>query len=153
MLQSQRSYLGTTDYILDEVAQPDKLKNIDIAFGFSGDHHALNIAESSINWAYVVPNEGTIVWLECLAVPTEGRFHEQTLLTLDYLTSPEVAALNAEESWFSTPNKGINTFLSQKYLNDPVINPDPTLIEKSYLYSPVSDQGLLIRQRIVEDLR
>lgn len=153
LLKSQRSYLGTTDYILDEIGQPDKLKGIDIAFGFSGDHHALNHAESSVNWSYVVPKEGTIVWLECLAIPSGSRFHEKTLLTLDYLTSPEVAALNAEESWFSTPNKDVSAFLSQQYLDDPVISPDSDLIEKSFIYSPVSDSGLLLRQRIVEDLR
>ncbi|GAL32082.1 predicted polyamine sensor NspS [Vibrio maritimus] len=153
LLKSQRSYLGTTNYILNEIGQPENLKNIDIAFGFSGDHHALNRAESSVNWSYVVPKEGTIVWLECLAIPSGSRFHDKTLFTLDYLTSPEVAALNAEESWFSTPNKDVRAFLSQQYLDDPVISPESDLIEKSFIYSPVSDSGLLLRQRIVEDLR
>lgn len=153
MLQSQRSHLGTTDYILNKVAQPEKLRDIDIAFGFSGDHHALNHVESGVNWSYVVPNEGTTVWLECLAVPSNSRFHKQTVITLDYLTSPEVAARNAQESWFSTPNKDVSAFLSQQYLDDPIISPKPELIDKSYIYSPVSDAGLLLRQRIVEDLR
>ncbi|GAL28469.1 hypothetical protein JCM19239_1545 [Vibrio variabilis] len=43
-------------------------------------------------------------------MPSNSRFHKQTMLTLDYLTSPEVAAQNAQESWFSTPNKDVMHF-------------------------------------------
>lgn len=152
-LQTQRNYLGTTDYILNETEKPDQLRNIDIAFGFSGDHYILNVVEPNAQWRYVVPNEGTTVWLECLALPAGSRSSEKAITTLDFLTSPEVAALNAQNAWFSSPNQGIRQFLDEDYLNDPIISPNPSLIEKSYLYRAVNDSGLVLRQRIVDDLR
>ncbi|WP_394150381.1 PotD/PotF family extracellular solute-binding protein [Vibrio maritimus] len=153
LLQTQRSSLASTDYILANVATPSALETIDIAFGYAGDHHVLNEAENKDVWEYVVPNEGTIVWLECLAIPAGSRFREQTTVALDYLTSPEVATLNAQSAWFSTPNANVEALLSREYREDPAISPASNLIEKSFLYTPVSDNGLLIRQRIVEDLR
>ncbi|OIN24189.1 ABC transporter substrate-binding protein [Vibrio barjaei] len=155
LLEQQRPFLSSTEYILEAIQEPKKLDNIYMAFGFSGDEYVLNQLSDSdeVQWKYVVPEEGTVVWLECLAVPAGRPVSKATIKAIDYLSYPEVAALNAEESWFSSPNLNVAPYLSEEYLSDPIINPDPTLIERSYIYRPISDVGLRLRQRIVEDLR
>lgn len=155
LLEEQRPFLSSTQYILEAIQEPKKLDNVYMAFGFSGDDYVLNQLSNSdeVQWKYVVPEEGTVVWLECLAVPAGKPVSKATSEAIDYLSSPEVAALNAEESWFSSPNLNVTPYLSEEYLNDPIINPAPDLIERSYIYRPVSDIGLRLRQRIVEDLR
>jgi spermidine/putrescine transport system substrate-binding protein len=155
MLEKQRPYLSSTDYILDAIGDEKTLNSLEIAFGFSGDHHVLNstLDESEPKWQYVLPKEGTIIWLECLAIPEGQPLSDQTLQVIKYLTGPEIAALNARTAWFSTPNRNVEYLLGEQYLNDKAINPDLELISNSYLYRPLSDRAQLLRQRIVEDLR
>ncbi len=155
LLKKQRPYLKSTNYILDSIGNGNTLNSLDIAFGFSGDHHVLNSIqdESEFKWKYVIPKEGTIIWLECLAVPEGRSLSDQTIQVIRYLTAPEIAALNASTAWFSTPNQNVEMLLGEQYLNDKAINPDLELISKSYLYRPLSGKAQLLRQRIVEDLR
>jgi spermidine/putrescine transport system substrate-binding protein len=152
LLKKQRPYLKSTDYILDAIGNGNSL---DIAFGFSGDHHVLNSIqdESEPKWKYVIPKEGTIIWLECLAVPEGRSLSAHTIQVIRYLTAPEIAALNASTAWFSTPNQNVEMLLGEQYLNDKAINPDLELISNSYLYRPLSGKAQLLRQLIVEDLR
>ncbi|WP_112479208.1 ABC transporter substrate-binding protein [Vibrio variabilis] len=154
-LKKQRPYLNSTDYVLDAVDDASLLESTDLAFGFSGDEYVLNEFNTNPDgeWQYVVPKEGTFVWVECLAVPSGIITKPQTKQAIDYLTRPDVAAKNAQDAWFSTPNSNIERYLDKEYLSDPVINPSPELIEKSYAYREVGDYGLSIRQRIVKDLK
>ncbi|MCW8348596.1 spermidine/putrescine ABC transporter substrate-binding protein [Vibrio sp. ZSDZ65] len=155
LLSQQRPLLYTSDYILNYLDSPEKIGNIDIAFGFSGDEFVLNedVQGEENEWAYVVPEEGTTIWLECLTIP-QGTFVSSDLLTvIRFLSNPKIAALNAEESWFSTPNQLALEYVSQDYLSEPSLNPPQSVFEKSFLYRRVTDLGLLLRQRIVEELR
>jgi spermidine/putrescine transport system substrate-binding protein len=154
-LKKQRAYLNSTEYVLDAIDDPSLLDNTDLAFGFSGDDYVLNEFNTDPDgeWQYVVPKEGTFVWVECLAVPSGIITKPQTKQAIDYLTRPDVAAKNAQDSWFSTPNSNVKRYLDQDYLSDPVINPSPELIEKSYTHREISDHALSVRQRIVKELK
>jgi spermidine/putrescine transport system substrate-binding protein len=155
LLEKQRPYLSSSDYILDALGDEKTLKSLDMAFGFSGDHHLLNstLDESEAKWQYVVPKEGTMIWLECLAIPEGKPPSENTLKVIKYLTDPEIAAINAKTARFSTPNQNIDSLLGEQYFSDKTINPDLELISNSYLYRPLSDKAQMLRQRIVDDLR
>ncbi|MGV2988474.1 PotD/PotF family extracellular solute-binding protein [Vibrio sp. E150_011] len=155
ILESQRPFINTQNYILNYISTPSKLSEIDIAYGFSGDAYVLNTEAKGQEdkWEYVTPKEGTTIWLECLAVPAGVKMTNQIETLIKYLSQPKVAALNAEDTWFSTPNKSALQFVSENYLQDPVLNPPHSIIANSYLYRPVSELGLLTRQRMVEELR
>ncbi|MGF1749294.1 extracellular solute-binding protein [Vibrio cionasavignyae] len=155
LLKEQRPSLYTPDYILNFLDSPEKINDIDIAFGFSGDEFVLNeeVEGQEGLWAYVLPKEGTTIWLECLAIPQGTTISPELVTAIRFLSEPQVAALNAEDSWFSTPHRFALEFVGQDYLNDPSLNPPQVVLEKSYLYRRVTDLGLLTRQRIVEDLR
>ncbi|MCL9773651.1 polyamine ABC transporter substrate-binding protein [Vibrio methylphosphonaticus] len=155
LLSQQRPFLYTSDYILNFINSPEELSNIDIAFGFSGDEFVLNevVQGEEGEWVYVIPKEGTIIWLECLAIPQGATITPDLLTTIRFLSQPQIAALNAEETWFSTPNPRALEYVGQDYLNAPSLNLPPAISERSVLYRRVTDLGLLMRQRIVEDLR
>lgn len=153
-LKKQRAFLNSTDYVLDAIDNSSLLQNTDMAFGFSGDAHVLNdMSSNSDEWQYVVPSEGTFVWIECLAVPSGVITKPNTSLAIEYLTRPDIAAKNAQGAWFSSPNLNIEAYLDQEYRQDPAISPAKELIDKSYPYRSVSDVSLSIRQRIVKELK
>ena len=46
-----------------------------MALAYSGDQQVLNAVEGVHGepWRYVVPEEGTLLWVDCLSVPSTAR--------------------------------------------------------------------------------
>lgn len=55
---------------------------------------------------YVIPDEGAVLWVDYVAIPTSARAPADALRFLEFLLSPEIAALNANALCFATPNRG-----------------------------------------------
>ncbi|MFZ3408044.1 ABC transporter substrate-binding protein [Vibrio chagasii] len=152
-LQTQKPHLESNEYVVDYIHQPERLAYIDLAYGYSGDSYILNEVDPEASWAYIVPQEGTTLWLECIAAINNGELSEQAATILSFLSQPEIAAQNAMDSWFATPNSKAKALTSQEYQNDPELFPSQEVLERSYLYQPLEPNSLQIRNRIVDSLR
>lgn len=152
-LQTQKPHLESNEYVIDYIHQPERLANIDLAYGYSGDSYILNGIDPEPSWAYIVPQEGTTLWLECIAAINNGELSEHASTTLAFLSQPEIAAQNAMDSWFATPNLKAKALTSQEYQNDPELFPSQEVLERSYLYQSLEPNSLQIRNRIVDSLR
>ena len=152
-LQTQKPHLESNEYVVDYIHQPGRLANIDLAYGYSGDSYILNEVDPEASWAYIVPQEGTTIWLECIAAINNGKLSEQASTILSFLSQPEIAAQNAMDSWFATPNSKAKALTSREYQNDPELFPSQEVLDRSYLYQPLEPNSLQIRNRIVDSLR
>ena len=151
-LVKQKAFLESNQYIIDYIHHPERLASIDLAYGYSGDSYVLNEVETD-SWAYSVPEEGTTLWLECIAAIDNGELSEQVKTTLTYLSTPEVAAKNAMDSWFATPSLKAKSLTTDDYKNDKELFPEKEIIERSYLYKTLDPNSIQIRNRIIESLR
>jgi len=52
----------------------------------------------------VIPEEGAAIWTDYIAIPTAAASAEIAVRFVDYLLEPEIAATNANELHFATPN-------------------------------------------------
>ena len=152
-LQTQKPHLESNEYVIDYIHQPERLSNIDLAYGYSGDSYALNDAEPGSSWAYVVPQEGTTLWLECIAAINNGALSSQATTIMTFLSQPNIAAQNAMDSWFATPSTKAKELTSQEYQNDPELFPSKEILDRSYLYKQLEPNSIQIRNRIVDSLR
>ncbi|PMG70334.1 polyamine ABC transporter substrate-binding protein [Vibrio lentus] len=152
-LQAQKPHLESSEYVIDYIHQPERLANIDLAYGYSGDSYALNDADPDASWAYIVPQEGTTLWLECIAAINNGELSPQAKTILSFLSLPDIAAQNAMDSWFATPSSKAKALTSQEYQNDPELFPSKEVLERSYLYQQLEPNSIQIRNRIVDSLR
>ncbi|CAK1698612.1 ABC transporter substrate-binding protein [Vibrio crassostreae] len=152
-LQTQKPHLESSEYVIDYIHQPERLANIDLAYGYSGDSYALNDADPDASWAYIVPEEGTTLWLECIAAINNGELSPQATTILSFLSQPDIAAQNAMDSWFATPSSKAKALTSQEYQNDPELFPSQEVLERSYLYQQLEPNSIQIRNRIVDSLR
>ena len=57
---------------------------------------------------------------------------------LDYLNRPKVAATNAESVYFATPNNAARELLSQDFLDNPVIYPPRSVLDRSETFDAIS---------------
>ncbi len=152
-LQAQKPHIESSEYVIDYTHQPERLAEIDLAYGYSGDSYTLNDVEPNASWAYVVPQEGTTLWLECMAAINNGELSPQATTILSFLSQPEIAAQNAMDSWFATPSSKAKALTSQEYQNDPELFPSKEVLERSYLYKQLEPDSIQIRNRIVDSLR
>lgn len=90
---------------------------IDLAMTWSGD--LFQAARDNPDLDYVIPKEGTYMWVDCLALMRGSHHREDTLRLIDYLLEPQVAADNANFVRYASPNE------KAWPLADPVLRKDP----------------------------
>ncbi len=87
----------------------------------SGDLLRAQRAKPSLR--YVIPKEGAALWADYVVLPAAGATADLARSFLEYLLRPDIAALNANELCFATPNA---TALAQGLItqsDDPHIYP------------------------------
>lgn len=153
MLERQSSHLYSSNYVLEYISKPNMLNEIDVAFGYGGDSYVLNEVTDGEPWGYAIPEEGTTIWLECLAVVQKQEINPDSFLFIEFLSQPQNAAANAQESWFSTPVTKARDIASLGYSKDTVLFPSEAVMERSFIYKRMSEDALRVRNRMTESLR
>lgn len=120
---------------------------------YSSDVYLLAENTKQDDWVYVVPDEGTILWIDCLSLPSKSAVKTATLEFLNFITEPKNAAINSEDMWFTTPISKAQEFTSDEYNSAPELFPSKDAIYKSYSYKPLTDKSLLLRARILKQLK
>jgi spermidine/putrescine transport system substrate-binding protein len=119
----------------------------DIVIEYSGDIYQ-KIVECEENadlncagkYAFVVPEEGAIKWVDNLAIPLDAPNPDLSMAFMDYILDPQVAADISNYTAYPTPVQVAidNQLISEDLLNNPVIYPSP---ETAALLFDVVDVG------------
>ncbi len=146
LLMSQKEHVAKYGYI--SLAEESSLVSGDIvaATVFGGD--ALNVSEHSENIQYVIPKEGGNIWVDYFTLSSKSQNQQLAYDFINFINQPEIAAKNAEEMYLATPNSAAKKLLSKQILNDPVIYPDKTLLQKSEFYTELSSKTNRLRSGI-----
>lgn len=74
---------------------------------------------------YVIPDEGAVLWVDYVAVPTSARAPELAARFIALLLDPEVAAINANALRYATPNRAAIERGLVEGTGDPALYPPP----------------------------
>ena len=105
---------------------------IDLAMTWSGD--LFQTARENPDLDYVIPKEGTYMWVDCLALMRGARHRQDTLRLIDYLLEPEVAAGIANSVRYATPNLAANSLVDKALRTDPRVYPTPAVMKQLQLH-------------------
>jgi len=152
LLRGQVPSVLNYTYAVTNVKFAAKDTPMHIAFAYSGDQYALNEESGTENWEYVIPREGTTIWVDCLAITAWSDNKEDGLKFLNYLLEPKVAAINTEEIYNGTPISAIKEFLPAELRNDPALFLSDEIRSKAQVYRILSDNSLRQRGRIIDTL-
>ncbi|PMH25457.1 hypothetical protein BCU70_10410 [Vibrio sp. 10N.286.49.C2] len=152
-LKAQRPFLAMDQYILSSISTPNKLKNIDIAYGFSPDVVVLNELESNDDWRFVVPKEGGLIWLDCMASPSGKPMKKGTWQVMTFLSKAKIAAENAKISGFLTPTLGVLSLNVGTSKDDTSLLSPLERLDQSFLYRHIDAQNMRYRDRMMNTLR
>ena len=85
--------------------------------------------EYNENLAYVVPKEGSNVWLDSWGITKKCDDVEAAHKFLDFLCREDVAKTNFEYIYFSTPNEAVIESLTEEERSDETIVPPESATE------------------------
>lgn len=115
-------------YVIDEVR--DKMINNAAALGviYSGEY--MICTEENEDLAYVIPEEGSNVWIDGWVVTSGAKNKENAEKWIDFLCTKEAALANFEYIGYATPNMAAREEIDAELLNNPGIFPDDDILDR-----------------------
>lgn len=148
-LKAQIPHVLTYDYVITFLQNSPNADALHMALAYGGDQYTINEQQNSEGlWKYVIPAEGTVLWVDCLAITASSEHKQKALDFLNYLSTPAISAQNAEDLYYATPNEGAMGLLSDDFRNDSEIFPEHEVLRKSGLYEVLSNDNIRQRLRI-----
>ncbi len=89
-------------YVIDQVR--DKMIGGEAALGVIYSGEAIYTQRENPDLAYVVPEEGSNVWIDSWVIPKNAPNKENAEKFIDFMCRPEIALKNFEYITYSTPN-------------------------------------------------
>ena len=150
ILINQSPYVLTYDYIITFLSSADpSKKNLVMALAYSGDEVALNEIEGGGDWEYLVPREGTSLWLDCISVLSRSQIKDVAVDFIDFINETEQAAINSQYLELPSAQKKAREMLKQQDGLDPYFYPEDNTIAKSEYFKEISPDQENQRRKIL----
>jgi putrescine transport system substrate-binding protein len=115
-------YFHSSQYIND-LANGD----LCVAHGYSGDvlqaRDRAEEAGNDVHIAYTVPTQGTILWIDVMAIPTDAPRKDNAYAFINYLLKPDVIAAISNEEAYANANRAATGLIDESVRDDPGVYP------------------------------
>lgn len=144
-------------YVIDQVR--DKMIGGEAAIGviYSGEILYIQdeVANQELDYTleYVIPEEGTNVWLDSWVIPTTARNKENAEKWIDFLCRPDIALRNFEYITYATPNKAAKDLLDEETKNNKAVFPDFDKLENCEVFQYLGDEADGLYNRLWKEVK
>ena len=124
-------------YLLDETK--DKMVGGEAAIGvvYSGDaQYAIEKNESLV---YVVPEEGSNIWVDGMCIPKGSKNVEGAMKFIDFMCREDVAAMNFDYIYYCSPIQAVVDGLDEEEAAQSTINPSEDVVSRCEYFNDVED--------------
>ena len=124
-------------YLLDETK--DKMVGGEAAIGvvYSGD--AQYAIEKNENLVYVVPEEGSNIWVDGMCIPKGSKNVEGAMKFIDFLCREDIAAMNFDYIYYCSPIQAVVDGLDEEEAAQSTINPSEDVVSRCEYFNDVED--------------
>ena len=143
--------LDVEAYFVDEVREEMVAGNAALAVCYSGEAYLAHEYENDLE--YVLPEEGSNVWIDSWIMMKKGKNHEGAQKFLDYLCRADVAVKNFEEIYYTTPNTAAYNSLDKDVREDPLIFPDEDVVKKCEVYKALDSKTMALYSQMWKELK
>lgn len=110
-------------YVIDQVR--DKMIGNEAAIGVIYSGEAIYTQRENPDLEYVIPKEGTNVWIDSWVIPKNAPNRENAEKFIDFMCRPDIALMNFEYITYSTPNKAAQELIEDEDIrNSEIAFPD-----------------------------
>ena len=124
-------------YILDQAKDKMVANEAAIAVIYSGD--ALYAMEKNDKLAYVIPEEGSNIWVDGMCIPKGSQHKEAAEYFINFMCRPDIAQKNMEYIYYSSPIQQVVDGLSEEELASTAMNPTEEMVARCEYYTDISD--------------
>ena len=147
LLHQQQRYVKGYSYI--NITEHSSLVSgeTSMALAYNGDALALQELESNVK--FVIPEEGSMLWVDYLTVMASSRKKALAYDFINFLNEPENASKLALYTYYATPHLEAAKQLPKEYLEDPAIYPPQHILDKSETEKSLTPRALKEYGRIM----
>lgn len=125
----KKQYPLVQAYVVDQVR--DKMIGGEAALGVIYSGEAIYTKRENPDLEYVVPKEGSNVWIDAWVIPKNCRNKENAEAFINFICDGEIALKNFEFITYSTPNKIARENIADEDIkNSPVAFPDQATLDR-----------------------
>ena len=138
LLISQRPLVQA--YVVDQVR--DKMIGGEAALGVIYSGEAIYTQRENPDLEYVIPKEGTNVWIDSWVIPKTAQNKENAETFINYMCRPDIALLNFEYITYSTPNDAARELIEDEDIrNSTIAFPDLTQYDNLETFDYLGEEG------------
>ncbi|WP_117235928.1 polyamine ABC transporter substrate-binding protein [Vibrio maerlii] len=142
----------TFEYSISFVRSHRDASKLHLAMSYSGDQYSLNEYEEIKDWQFVVPEEGTTIWVDCLAINKYSPHIKQARTFLNFILDEQVAAINALQVMAATTNLAAMQHLPASYTEDKTLFPSQDVLDKSFIDRALDKKNISLRAKIINSI-
>ena len=106
----------------------------DIVVEYSGDIYQIIADCECDTYAYVIPEEGSLFWVDVVGIPVGAPNPELANVFIDYLLDPQVSADISNYTAYGSPNAVAieQGLIAEEYLSDPGVYPSQETLDNMF---------------------
>ena len=118
-------------YVIDQVR--DKMIGNEAAIGVIYSGEAIYTQLENPNLEYVIPKEGSNVWIDSWVIPKNAKHKENAEAFINFLCRPDIAKMNFDYITYSTPNTAARELIEDPAIrNSKIAFPDASELERCF---------------------
>ena len=125
--------------------------DICLAVGWSGDvlqaRDRAAEAGNGVTVKYSIPNEGTMMWFDMMAIPADAPNKDNAHAFLDFIMRPDVIAKATNYVNFANANEASMELVDEAVLNDPAIYPTDEVLETLFTTTELPPRAQRVQTR------
>lgn len=127
-------------YVIDQVR--DKMIGGEAAIGVIYSGEAIFTQRENPDLEYVIPKEGTNIWIDSWVVTKNSQNKENAEKFIDFMCRPDIALKNFEYITYSTPNDATRELIEDEEIkNSPIAFPDLSQYSNLETFQYLGDDG------------
>lgn len=127
-------------YVVDQVR--DKMIKNAAALGVIYSGEAIYMQRENPDLEYVVPDEGSNVWIDGWVIPKNCKNKEGAQKWINFLCRPDIALKNFDYITYSTPNEAARALIEDEDIkNSTVAFPESSVLDKCTVYKYLGSEG------------
>ncbi|MBD5494270.1 MAG: ABC transporter substrate-binding protein [Lachnospiraceae bacterium] len=139
-------------YVIDQVR--DKMIGGEAAIGVIYSGEAIYTQYENPDLEYVIPEEGTNVWIDSWVILENAPNKENAEKFIDFMCRADIALLNFEYITYSTPNDAAKELIEDEEIkNSPIAFPDLSQYQNLEAYKYLGEDGDLLYNELWKEVK
>ena len=138
-------------YQVDETKDKMVAGEAALALVWSGDaQYAIDL---NPDLAYAVPMEGSNIWVDPVVILKGAKNMANAEKFIDFLCRPDIAKMNCEAIWYSSPNAGAIELMGEAYTSNPVMNPSDDVTARCEFFNDIDEMFMPIYNALWQEVK